>query len=365
MKKKIEKNESEIHIHLILDKDEFRRERLPFEKEILKKVKVDGFREGKVPEDIARKHVDPMYLLEKSAHEIIIKKLPEILGEFKDEKIVDGPHIQITKLSDADDLEFSVNFEILPSKDFKLADYHTLAREILGKEIPPQSVSEEELKETLLTFRKMRAQNEKKEKGDLRSWNEIPEEELPPLDDEYIKKLGNFSSLRDFEEKIRESIQKEKELKELEKQRIELIEKLIEKSSFSVPKSLVERELNKMLYEFEANISATGISFDAYLQSIKKTKEDYRKEWREQAEKRVRIQLILDEIARRENIKPFQEEIERETKALLERYKNEGIDGGSARAYVEQFLRHQKVFQFLDSFAKEKDLKEKKEEDKK
>ena len=339
-----QKDNARVAITVIIPKEEFAKKVAEVEKSLLKKVKVDGFREGNVPEDIARKHIDPMLILDTAAQQLIQESYADILNETKIHPI-GSPQINITKIAKGDDLAFTLETDVMPKVE-KLADYQKIARELPQKEEVGE-ISNEELQKALVTFRRMKAQQEQKE-GEEKSWNDIPEEELPELDDAFVKKLGNFDSVEDFKQKIKENLQKEKEMKEQEKARLALIERPIEGTELTLPETLIDHELNKMMHEFEGNIVMTGISFDDYLKSINKTREDYRKEWRDQAIKRAKLQLILDAIAEKENLKASPEEVEKEVKVLMERYKDQGVDENIVRAYVTQVLTHQKVFHFLE-----------------
>ncbi len=334
-------------INVSIDKDTFEQKRKEVEKALLKKVKVDGFREGQVPEDIARQHIDPMLVLNEAANFLIYDHYGEILKESKLNPI-GQPAIQIKKIAQGDNLELTIEMDVLPEGE--LADYKAIAKKYQEMKEEDIDVEEKEVEDVILSFRKMRAQSESKE---AKSWNEIDEKNLPELDDEYVKKLGDFSSVEDFKKKIRENIKQEKQAKAHDKKIMEMLEEIRQESSLEIPQSLVEHELNKMMHEFEGNIVTTGMSFDDYLKSINKTREDYRKEWGEQAKKRAEIEYILDEIAQREHIEPNKEEIEREMKILMERYKNSGIDEHIAREYVTRVLTHRAVIQFLEGKQKE------------
>ncbi len=329
-------------IKVSIDKDTFEQKRKEVEKALLKKVKVDGFREGHVPEDIARQHIDPMLVLNEAANFLIYEHYGDILKE-SELNPIGQPTIQITKIAQGDDLELVIETDVLPEGE--IADYKKIAKKFREKGEENINVDEKEVEDVILSFRKMRAQSESE---DPKSWNEIDEKDLPELDDDYVKKLGDFSSVEDFKEKIRENIAQEKRAKAHDKKIMEMLEEIRKESSLEIPQSLIEHELNKMMHEFEGNIVATGISFDDYLKSINKTREDYRKEWREQAKKRAETEYILDEIARREHIEPEKEEVEKEVKALMERYKNAGLDEHIAREYVTRVLTHRAVIRFLE-----------------
>lgn len=194
--------------------------------------------------------------------------------------------------------------------------------------------------------------------------NLVQERDLPALDDEFAKSLGNFESLNNLKKSIREGILKEKEIKERERIRIELIEKVAQESEIEAPDILIRQEIEKMLAEFRASITSLGLDFEIYLRESKKTIDDLKKDWQKQAEKRVRIALCLREIAEKENIEVSDEEVKEQINEDLKHYPNveeveknidpspsaEGgrVDLNALKEYTKNVLRNEKVFELLE-----------------
>mgnify|MGYP001023211403 FL=1 len=259
-----------------------------------------------------------------------------------------------TKIAEGSELEFKIITAVLP--EVILGDYKKIAATEMKKE-DIVFVEESEIAEAITNIRKMRAQQSMtenvKEGETAKSWKDISEEDLPILDDEFVKSIGKFENIADFTEKIRENLEGEKKAKNTEKKRIALIDGILADATIEVPAMMVDYEIDKMMHEFEGNIAMTGMSFDDYLTSINKTRDDYKKEWRDQGVKRAQTQLMLNKIAADENIDPSNEEVEKEVAAILEQYKNQkGIDENHVRAYVATVLTHQKVFEFLEGSKK-------------
>ena len=114
-----------------------------------------------------------------------------------------------------------------------------------------------------------------------------------------------------------------------------------------MPKVLIESELDKMEGQFKADIAQMGLQPDEYLKHIKKSWEDLRKEWRPDAEKRAKTQLVLQKISLEEKIEPKKEDVEKEIKHLMEHYKE--ADPERVRAYVEMIFVNEAVIQFLEA----------------
>ena len=344
---------SQVEIKVVLESKELEAYREAVTKETLGSVEVDGFRKGKVPKDIAMQQVSSMKLYEEMAHRAISAKYIDIIKD-NDIKAIGHPQISITKIAEGSDLEFNIVTAVLPN--IKLADYKKIAKEI-NKEESDAKVSQEEIGLAIMNLRKMRAQKELSEKAaenpedasEVPSWNDINEEDLPELDDAWTKTVGPFEGLEDFKKKMTENLEAEKKSKAVEKKRIAIIDGIIEKSEIEVPEMMVNHELDKMMNEFEHNISMTGMKFDDYLNSINKTRDDYTKQWQEQAQKRAQTQLMLNNIAVSEKIEPSDEEVQAEVTKIMEQYKDQkGIDENSVLSYVSSVLTHQKVFEFLE-----------------
>lgn len=351
MKTEIEKKENaEVGITVTLPAKEVEKYRETVETEAIKNIEVDGFRKGHVPKERAMKELSQTRIWEEMAQRAISSAYVDILQK-EDIKAIGQPHIMITKIAEGSDLEFKITTAVMP--EIKLADYKKIAKEV-NKESYSEEVGDTEVEAAIKNLQKMRAQQEMmhnaKEGDDPTSFNDIEDKDLPELTDEWVKTLGKFENVADFKTKIKENLVSEKQAKNVEKRRIALIDGIVDKSDIVVPDMMVQYEIDKMMHEFEGNISMTGTSFDDYLKSINKTRDDYRKEWQEQAKKRAQTQVMLNEIASKEKIEPTDEAIEKEVAQIMEQYKNQqGIDENNVRAYVANVLTHQKVFEYLET----------------
>lgn len=97
----------------------------------------------------------------------------------------------------------------------------------------------------------------------------------------------------------------------------------------------------------ESDITQMGLKFEDYLKHLNKTKEDLKKEFRNDAEKKAKAGLILNEISKAEKIVADEAQVAQEVAAILERYKD--ADPERARMHAENILTNEKIFQFLES----------------
>ena len=187
--------------------------------------------------------------------------------------------------------------------------------------------------------------------------NLVQERQIPELNDEFVNSLGNFVSLETLRENVSGGLLEEKETKEKQRIRIELIERVAENSKIEIPESLITEELDKMINEFKFSITGFGLDFDKYLQEINKTIPELKKEWKNQAEKRVRIAACLKAIAEKEQIEISDEEVESKINEELKNYPNveevkKNIDLKVLRVYTKEVLRNEKVLGLLEKEAK-------------
>lgn len=345
---------SEIEILGVLEMTEFQKYEDKALVHISERLELPGFRKGKAPANIVREHIDEMVLLEDMAELAINDNYPKIL---ENEKIdaIGHPKVSITKIAKGSDLEFKIITAVLP--EINLPDYKILAHNI--KEKNPMAeiiVDETEIDKTILELRKMRAEqtkginhegHESMTAEEHTKAHDIPESDYPVFDDAFAKSFGDFANANEFKEKIKANIKIEKETVEKDKLRLLIVEDLLKETTIDLPEILIESEIDKILYRLQADITNAGLNFEDYLIQIKKTEIDLRNEWREDAIKRAKLQVIIHTISEKENIKPSDEEIGTEVVKIMATYKD--ADPIRARAYIENMLENEKVFQFLES----------------
>ena len=321
---------SELEISGEIPTEEFEKYRVETIKKIGKDLEIPGFRRGHIPEDVLVKNIREDKILEKAAQTALSEHYPRFLKENKIDAI-GSPEITITKIAKGNPLGFKIKTAVMPV--MKLPDYKKLSAQLnfepAGKNL---EVTDKEVEDTVSQIQKLR-----KKEG----------EEAPSVDDEFVKSLGDFTDVEDFKKKLKENIKLEKELKEKDKNRLKIVNKIIEETDLKIPRLLINLELDKMTHQLKHDISQTGIKFEDYLKNIKKTEEDIRKEWVKDAEKRSKLQLIVYQIAKEENIKPDEGEIEAQVGLIMDTRKEADLE--RARIYVENMLTNEKVFQFLES----------------
>jgi len=183
--------------------------------------------------------------------------------------------------------------------------------------------------------------------------NLVQERQLPEINDEFAKSLGQFENLEALRKNMREGMEHEAGHKLEEEKRGKYIVKIIEHAKMELPEILIESETKQMLQEFEYQIQGMGMDLDTYLAQLKKDKTELSKDWKPEAEKRVKAALVLKEIVKIDDIKVEAKEIEEEMNKTLAYYKNikdaeKNIDMTRLYNYTKGILENAKVFEMLE-----------------
>ena len=160
-----------------------------------------------------------------------------------------------------------------------------------------------------------------------------------------MQSLG-YESAEKFTEALRVNIKTEKEMQASEKRRAAILDDLIKDSKISYPAALREYELDDMEARLKDDLSRIGQDLNAYLAQTKKTREEIRGEWKDAADKRAKVRLILAEIARKENIEPDQKSLEHELEHARKHYP--AADHEALRAHIAHAMRNDATLRFLE-----------------
>ena len=187
----------------------------------------------------------------------------------------------------------------------------------------------------------------------------VKEKVLPALDDELAKQLsgGKQETVEAYRSSVREELEESaKALGQMAREQA-IVKALVEASAVDVPDTLVERELASHLDSLERSLSRQGLRLDRYLEYLGKTPEMWIAEERPEAEARLKVDLVLDEFARRDKIEPSDEEVDRfiEEQATKDDELKGRVDelkrGPNSRRYFASRLRRLRVLERLGEIA--------------
>ena len=346
-----------------------------------KDIEIDGFRKGHVPEKVLVEKLGEMRILSEMAERTLAKVYPEAVKEHNLE-VIGYPQVSITKLAPDNPMGFTATVAVVP--EITLPDYKKTAAEV-NKDKASVEVTDADVEDQIKDIMRQKIAYERLQKKAAAGAKHVHEDgtvhdgpahgegttdlptpeseaakeeeeefdpekiELPELTDEYVKELGQpgqFETVADFKAKLREHLEIEKKREVEAAHRAKLTDKIIEDSTFALPQVLIDSEINQMFAQMEEDLKRANLKMDDYLSHIKKTKENLIKEWTPAAEKRARLQLVLNEIAKREDVTPDKEQLDTQVKQLLEQYKD--ADEARVRVYVASVMMNEAVMKMLE-----------------
>jgi len=380
-----EQQQGEANLEIEIDKSEVNNRLEKIYNDLSYKVKIPGFRQGKIPKNILNLHLGKEYFYQKLAEEIIPDSYREAIKEVNLEPITQ-PKINITQIVEDKPLIYEAKIQLKPEvkignleeleikredkfvsetdvinelkrlqenqailkvvKDRKAkeGDFLVIDAEAFleGKPIEKTKVEKQliqigkspipEFNQQLVNSLtgeekeiKINIPQEAKDKniaGKEITYKikvlEIKEKELPELNDDFAKKLGNYQNLEELKEEIRKELNRQ--IDRINRNNFEqtLIEKVAEISEVKVPEVLIERELDYMMKYLESDLKAQNITLSDYYRSINSDEKKVKQEYRIVAEKRVKQELVLDKLSKEFKIEVREEEVKNKIKAIAQ-----------------------------------------------
>jgi len=386
------KEDNEVNLEIEVDKSEVSNQLKKVYNDLSYKVKIPGFRRGKVPRNILNLHLGKEYFYQKTAeilipgsyndaikivniepieqpriniiqieedkpliYEASVQVKPEVkIGSLKEIKI-EKENLKIT----SEDVENEIKriqeshaiLKVVKNREAKDGDFLIIDAEayIKGKLIEKSKVEKQiiqlgkspipefnkkllgckpgEEKEIKIVVPKDAKDKELAGKEILYKIKvlEIKERELPELNDDFAKTVGEFSDLNH----LRSAINKElnKKIDRINKNNFEqkLLKKVAEICEVKVPDVLVEREVNYMMESLENDLKSQKLSLQDYYKHINSDEETVKKEYKVVAEERIKQELILDKIARENGIEVSEKEIKDKIKTIAKEIKQDPL----------------------------------------
>lgn len=150
---------------------------------------------------------------------------------------------------------------------------------------------------------------------------EIKEKELPELDDEFAGEVSEFETLAEYREDVKKNLTEKKEEEAKAAKEEKVIEAIIADAQMDIPAAMLATQQRQMADEFAQRIQMQGISIDQYFQFTGLTREAFLEQLKPQAEQRIKSRLVLEAVAKAENIEVSEEEYTAEIKKMAEAYK--------------------------------------------
>lgn len=153
--------------------------------------------------------------------------------------------------------------------------------------------------------------------------NTIKVKELPELDDEFAQEVSEFDTLEEYKADIRANLLKKKEDEAKRVKEDAVIEKIIEGAQMEIPDAMVEYQAQQLVGDFAQRLSYQGMSMEQYEQYSGTTTEEFTEEMKPRALKNIQSRLVLEAVAKAENLEASEEDIAEEYQKVAEQYKME------------------------------------------
>lgn len=153
--------------------------------------------------------------------------------------------------------------------------------------------------------------------------NEIKVKELPELDDNFASDVSEFDTLKEFKADLRKKLKAQfNEMIDAQREN-KVLDKVIEETKFDVPNRMIEDEVENELRNFQYRLQAQGLNYEDYKKYTGNTDEEIKETFKEPAEKRVKLGLILEKYAQENKLKATKRDYDKELDKLAEMYKAE------------------------------------------
>ena len=177
--------------------------------------------------------------------------------------------------------------------------------------------------------------------------NEIKEKQLPELDDDFAQDVSDFDTLAEYKDDLKKKIAERKESEAKAKKESEAIEKVVEAAKMDIPQAMIDTQVNRMLEDFAMRLQQQGLSVEQYFQYTGMTADKIMEEMKPEAVKRIKNSLVLEAVAKAENIEVSEEEFEAELQKMADMYKME-IEK------IKEFMQDAEAKQMKDDIAIQK-----------
>ena len=184
--------------------------------------------------------------------------------------------------------------------------------------------------------------------------HEIKKKELPEINDEFIKDAVGAESVEAYRKEVRERLEKQNADRAEREIEDEIVKKITDNAETEIPDALIENQIDRMVQEMSYRLSYQGLKLEDYLKYIGKSMEDYRKDYRSQAENIVKSQLVIEKIIADEKIEATEEDVEAKIQDMAKAQGKEAPDVKKNMAarqldYIKNEIIIKKLFDFLKS----------------
>jgi trigger factor len=198
--------------------------------------------------------------------------------------------------------------------------------------------------------------------------HEVKTKEIPEADDEFAQDVSEFDTLEEYKESLRKELEEQKETEAKKTKEDEAIRKIIDKSKMDIPEAMIETQSESLIENFAQRISQSGLSLEQYLQFSGMDMDGLKAQVRPEALSNIQSSLVLEQIAKEENIQVTDEDIDAEIEKMAANYGMKAEDlknymGDSERESISRDLAMTKAVDLVMANAKERAKAKSKKDD--
>ena len=362
------------------------------------RINIPGFRKGKAPRKLIEKMYGTGVFYEDAANDLIPTAYAEALKDC-DLEIVSRPEINVTQIESGKPFIFTAEVAVKP--EVTLGEYKGVEVEKSNVEVTDEDINKEvdkerennsrtidvdenytltigsgsfipgfedqligtkigEDKDVTVTFpedyhEKSLAGKEAVFKCKV---NAITVKELPDADDEFASEVSEFETLAEYKEDIKKKLTEKKEKEARAKKEAQAVEKAVENATMEIPDAMIDTQVQSMMEDFARRMQSQGLSLEQYFQFTGMDAKKMHDQMKPEALKRIQNSLVLEAVAKAENIEISDEKVDEEIAKMAEAYKMEveklkGIIGDSERDQMKKDLAVQAAADLIADAAKE------------
>ena len=176
--------------------------------------------------------------------------------------------------------------------------------------------------------------------------------ELPAIDDEFVKEISEFDTLAEYKADVKAKIAKEEQDKADREFEDAVVEKIVDASTVEIPTAMIDREADDMVHEFEYRLMYQGLKLDDYLKYLNMTRDQLVEQYKDQAEKTVKVRLVMEQLIKAEDLKIEDKEIDAKMEEFAKE-SNQSVEDFKKNLHKEQVdyivnsIMNEKLLDFL------------------
>ncbi len=151
--------------------------------------------------------------------------------------------------------------------------------------------------------------------------NEVKVKELPVVDDEFAKDISEFDTLEEYKSDLKKKLTDSAEHKAKHETEEAVIDQVVENAQVDIPEVMTSKQIENLLRDFDMRLRYQGLDINKYMGMMGMDENSIKEQFKDRAEKDVKVQLVLEKISKVENIVPSDEDVEAQIEKMAENYK--------------------------------------------